>query len=496
MADPAQAGVELVLVDVGTVNTNHDAPHNAGAMTDPPAAIPPAGSTNNQDDNNNNNATGTDATGNDGDPPAGDAGTTPLGDNIQAVMGYVEGRMEQMKREKRERRKACLKKTGHISNIILAAIVAVVALFFGIYGLYHFSRPANDIALESLKAAEWSNYYNWVWTICPAEQEKNLTVPECDEAQRHAVAPPKRPDNFNLQQTMSYKLARRLVPLINGSYEFEMMLGKTDERCGVEGDLGNITVCSQYSPWPSTIPEPSSLAHKINRRTPNINVTFPLPSVKMRDTIVPPHFPLKLRLTSVGLSLFNPFLLCFYFYVFAGYKYRNFSLHLWNRKVFRLFNLFYIFWVLDPWGIMIWSRIMDLVTWMAQDEFLEKCLDLRGLNDPQAALCSHIASLSSQLSISDSAKVWGIWRGFYTGRIHAANLDGTVLKSLFVDLCCFLFPYYCLHWFLFKKWSSFRDFSVGWSRGVVVERRYTDVVRSESRVVEDEEQPLIDLSED
>lgn len=37
---------------------------------------------------------------------------------------------------------------------------------------------------------------------------------------------------------------------------------------------------------------------------------------------------------------------------------------------------------------------------------------------------------------------------------------------------------------------------MGWSRGVVVERRYTDVVRSESRVVEDEEQPLIDLSED
>jgi hypothetical protein len=100
----------------------------------------------------------------------GEGANTALEDNIQKVIGHLIGRMEEMKGEERERRRSCLKKTGHISNIILTTIITVVTLFWGIYGLYHFSKAANNISLESLTATEWSNYYTWVWTICPAEQ--------------------------------------------------------------------------------------------------------------------------------------------------------------------------------------------------------------------------------------------------------------------------------------------------------------------------------------
>jgi hypothetical protein len=56
----------------------------------------------------------------------------------------------------------------------LGGILALSGLFWTIYGLYHFSKPANSISEDGVQAAKWANYYNWVWTICPAEQVSHL----------------------------------------------------------------------------------------------------------------------------------------------------------------------------------------------------------------------------------------------------------------------------------------------------------------------------------
>jgi hypothetical protein len=71
-------------------------------------------------------------------------------------------------------RKICLGKGPTKVVRILGGILALSGLFWTIYGLYHFSKPANSISEDGVQAAKWANYYNWVWTICPAEQVSHL----------------------------------------------------------------------------------------------------------------------------------------------------------------------------------------------------------------------------------------------------------------------------------------------------------------------------------
>lgn len=96
-----------------------------------------------------------------------------LENQIEDLMGRIDARGKVMKKKAR---KACIDKTCNIISIVIATILGILGLFFTIYGLYRFSGPANTISEEGLQAAEWSNYYNWVWTICPAEQVNSTSI--------------------------------------------------------------------------------------------------------------------------------------------------------------------------------------------------------------------------------------------------------------------------------------------------------------------------------
>jgi len=208
------------------------------------------------------------------------------------------------------------------------------------------------------------------------KQARNLTVPECDEAQNHTVAPPKRPDVFNSQQTLGYKLARRLVPYINGSYEFELLINETSETCGFEDDIRNITTCTQYSPWSTTLQEPSSSAHHFRRRSFDFSPSFPLPSPKLRSRTGPPHVP------GGFLFWFTTLNMCISLCVFVPcyrqfYRYRTslFGSTLLKHASSTWFRLFLAsYWICYVWETMLGRRIIDLATWIAQDTFLENCL--------------------------------------------------------------------------------------------------------------------------
>lgn len=89
--------------------------------------------------------------------------------SLQELSGAIRRRMKIVKEEAAKERAAFIKKVGcYIKkvgcyiNYTLGLIIGALALFFTIYGLYHFTQPANQ-------AAARANYYNWLWTICPAE---------------------------------------------------------------------------------------------------------------------------------------------------------------------------------------------------------------------------------------------------------------------------------------------------------------------------------------
>jgi hypothetical protein len=197
-----------------------------------------------------------------------------------------------------------------------------------------------------------------------------LTTPECDEAQTHVVPPPKKPDNF-MAQTLSYRLAKRLVPLVNGSREFESLVSNTDETCGFGNGGRNITTCSQYTPWPSIQPDLSLIRN--NRRSFNINVTFPLPSHKIRGTTVPPHVPLVLRL--ITLNLLQPWVIiwCYSIHIFIKYSSNGYATGFLRCNAMWHYSLF-IATVFHTWVVICFSRIVDLATWISQDTFLDTCL--------------------------------------------------------------------------------------------------------------------------
>lgn len=57
-------------------------------------------------------------------------------------------------------------------------------LFLALWGIivptlmaFYFGGSANDIAMRSLRATEWSNYWNWATQICPAEQVRVPLTP-------------------------------------------------------------------------------------------------------------------------------------------------------------------------------------------------------------------------------------------------------------------------------------------------------------------------------
>jgi hypothetical protein len=206
------------------------------------------------------------------------------------------------------------------------------------------------------------------------EQARNLTVPECDEAQNHTVPPPKRPENFGSQQTLGYKLARRLVPYINGSHEFELLISKTDETCGLEDDIRNITTCSEYSPWPTPLQEPSSSAHDLRRRSFDFNLTFPLPSPELRNFISPPHVPGKFLFWFIAINV------CISLYIFVpvyGF-YRNrpsvFGSFLLRHGSRAWLYFFFAYSTCSHMESILGARIIHLAVWIAQDTFLESCL--------------------------------------------------------------------------------------------------------------------------
>jgi len=104
--------------------------------------------------------------------------------------------------------------------------------------------------------------------------------------------------------------------------------------------------------------------------------------------------------------------------------------------------------------------------------------------------------LASKLETSDQAKVWGIWRGFFFGRIREARLDSSGLKYLLLVLCSFgigsILAIWII-WFWLNRMVSLSD--------IILAQRHLPVLRTDTsghapvtRV--DEEQPLIDLSED
>lgn len=51
---------------------------------------------------------------------------------------------------------------------LLSYILSAIGLFFCVYGLYHWSGPANAISQRSLDAANLANWYTYFWTGCPA----------------------------------------------------------------------------------------------------------------------------------------------------------------------------------------------------------------------------------------------------------------------------------------------------------------------------------------
>jgi len=129
MADAEHAGIELGAV--AAAHVDQYAPHAAGTNTsagDPTGRIGRIGPTGDQDDNH---ATDTSTPGG-GDAPASEGGNTTLVNNIIAVIEHVDERMEEidkkrrkeeLRQERRERHKTCLKKTGHIGNILIGGAV-------------------------------------------------------------------------------------------------------------------------------------------------------------------------------------------------------------------------------------------------------------------------------------------------------------------------------------------------------------------------------------
>ena len=73
-----------------------------------------------------------------------------LENKIKDLMGRIYARGKVVKKA----RKACLNKTCNIVSIVIATILSILGLFFTIYGLYRFSRPANTISEEGLQVAE------------------------------------------------------------------------------------------------------------------------------------------------------------------------------------------------------------------------------------------------------------------------------------------------------------------------------------------------------
>jgi hypothetical protein len=90
--------------------------------------------------------------------------------------------------------------------------------------------------------------------------------------------------------------------------------------------------------------------------------------------------------------------------------------------------------------------------------------------------------MSSQLDLSNQARVWGIWRGFYFGRIQASNLDYAHLMLLLFFVSLALYPFFLVERSLLK-WR--RIFVLG-----------AVAVRQQPARHADEQQPLTDFSED
>lgn len=142
-------------------------------------------------------------------------------------------------------RKICLGKGPAKVLRILGGILALSGLFWTIYGLYHFSKPANSISEDGVQAAKWANYYSWVWAICPAEQVSDLLRAYIESAQiipqarniTKSVPPPEKPQNFEIK-TFSHLLARSLVPYALGSEDLDTLFRALDASCAPKSQLG------------------------------------------------------------------------------------------------------------------------------------------------------------------------------------------------------------------------------------------------------------------
>jgi len=80
----------------------------------------------------------------------------------------AQNRARRAQKQKRKDRQNYLIRLCRLSLKIFVWLLMVLGFVFAIYLAYHFSGPANDIGQKGLDATVWGNYYNWVWTICPA----------------------------------------------------------------------------------------------------------------------------------------------------------------------------------------------------------------------------------------------------------------------------------------------------------------------------------------
>ncbi|KAL5331224.1 hypothetical protein ACEPPN_000753 [Leptodophora sp. 'Broadleaf-Isolate-01'] len=146
---------------------------------------------------------------------------------IPQFMVTAKKKARKAKAQKKRARKVLISKTFEKIFTAIALILTAGGLIWAVYSNYRWSAPANIISQEGLDAANLANYYEYIFTGCPALEAKNMSTPTCDEARNQTIPAPKKPSSLQ-PSNMGQIVARHLTNFINGSVEFESMIQATD----------------------------------------------------------------------------------------------------------------------------------------------------------------------------------------------------------------------------------------------------------------------------